>query len=231
MTQSLMLHQETLLLALSDGTGKFSSGMYLYSVAGAMVSELMLLERIRIADDKQKSVEVLSTQPTGCEVLDDFLARISESSRPRGLQHWIGVATGIPKLNHRLAEQLCELGILKHDERKVLFLFTQQVYPELDGTWEDAIRARMADVMFRPGTEADVRTCALIALAFHADLLRSNFAKEELDQHRARIKELASGEHLASDSTKASIDAAQAAIVAATIIPAIMTSVVVNTSN
>lgn len=224
MNVSLMLHHEILLLALRDDTGRFSSGMYLYSVAGAMVSELMLLERITCDDDKHKTVSVISQDPTGCEFLDELLAKMQASTKPRGIQHWVTVAAGMKQLNHRLAEKLCEFGILRQDERKVLFLFTQRVYPERNGTWEDSIRQRMADVMFAPGTKADVHTGALIALAYHAGLLRANFATDELRQHDRRIKELANGEHLASDATKAAIQAIQAAIFVATVLPVMIAS-------
>ena len=207
MTERLPLHKEVLLLALRDSTGQFASGMYLYAVAGAMMSELMLSERIRCLDDKQKTIELVSDEETGCEVLDELLVKIQTSKKGYGIQRWISVAAGMKEINHRLAESLCDLGILQTDERKVLFLFTQRVYPELDGTWEDAIRQRMADVMFHPGVSTDVRTAALIALAQHAGLLTANFATDELRQHQARIKELASGEHLAADATKAAIQA------------------------
>ena len=221
MTKPLMLHEEVLLLALRDGSGKFSSGMYLYSVAGAMVSELMLLERINCLDDKHRTVAIISDKTTGCELLDELLIQIKTSKKDRGLQHWISVAAGIKDLNHRLAEKLCALGILQQDERKVFFIFTQWVYPELDGTWEDSIRHRMAEVMFHPEVKVGTRTGALIAMAYHADLLKVNFAPDQLRQHQARIKALASGEHLASDATKAAIQAIQAATVVATMLPMI----------
>jgi golgi phosphoprotein 3 len=228
MIRPLMLHHEVLLLALRDDSGKFSSGMYLYAVAGAMVSELMLLERVRCGDDNQRTLAVVSEAATGCSLLDELLAQVGASEKDRGLQHWISAAAGMKELNHRLAEQLCDLGILQPDERKVLFVFTQRVYPELDGTWEDSIRRRMADVMFHPDTTADVCTSALIALAHHADLLRPNFAADELRQHEARIKKLAAGEHLASDATKAAIQAVQAAIVVAATVPVMMMAATAN---
>ena len=224
MTKQLLLHQEVLLLALCDGTGKFSSGMYLYSVAGAMLSELMILGRISLREDKLRSVALVDDKPTDCELLDELLAQINGSEKDRGLQDWISVAAGIKDLNHRLAASLCDLGILQQDERKALFIFTQRVYPELDGTCEDSIRRRMADVMFYPDTKADTRTSALIALSYHAGLLKANFAPDQLQQHRTRIKELASGEHLASDATKAAIEASQAAIFVATMVPVMVAS-------
>ncbi len=224
MTKPLMLHQEVLLLALHDGPGTFSSGMYIYAVGGAMLSELMLIERIVVHQGKEQTVAVVDGSPTGCELLDEVLQAIDTSTKPRGLQHWVTKAAGIKELNHRLAQNLCELGVLKEDEKKVLFVFSRRIYPELDCTWEDAIRRRMSDVMFHPEVEADVRTSALISLAFYAELLTSNFASEQIKQHKTRIKELADGKHLASDATKAAIEAIQAAIMVAVIIPVVIST-------
>jgi hypothetical protein len=224
MTKQLPLHQEVLLLALSDDKGTFNSGMYLYAVAGAMVSELMLLERIVCNDDKQQTVAVIDDSPTDHVELNELLELIDQAPRNQGLQHWVSAAAGFDGLNHRVAKSLCQEGILKPGERKILFVFSQRTYPEVDGTWEDHIRRRMADVMFHPGTEPDVRTAALIAFAYHADLLKPNFVPEELKQHRFRIKELANGNILAAGATKATIEALQAAIMTAAILPATITS-------
>ncbi len=219
MTKQLPLHHEVLLLALSDDKGTFNAGMYLYAVAGAMVSELMLQERIICNDDKPQTVAVINDAPTEFPELNELLEMIDQAPTHQGLQHWVSTAAGFKDLSHRVAKALCQQGILKPGERKILFVFSQRVYPELDGTWEDHIRSRMADTMFHPGTKPDVRTAALIAFAYHADLLKPNFVPEELRQHKFRIKQLASGNILASGATKATIEAMQAAIMTAAILP------------
>lgn len=224
MVEDLRLHQEILLLALSDDKGTFSGGMYLYSVAGAMVSELLLQERIVANNDKQQTVAVVDETPTGDSVLDELLEQIAASKKNKGLNHWVFKAANLGKLQHRIADRLCELGVLRHDEKKILWLFTQQVYPELDGTCEDAIRGRMGSVMFDETKKPDSRTAVLIALASHGGLLRANFAPEELRQHKSRIESLAKGDILATAATQAAIEAIQSAILVATIIPVITTT-------
>lgn len=222
MKKNLSLQQEILLLATEDDRGTFSSGMFLYSAGGAMVSELLLQQRIAANDDKKQTVAVIDESPTGDPLLDELLQLIRDSKKHQGLQHWVSKAANIKDLKHRIATQLCDLGILKQDERKILWLFTQKVYPELDGSWEDTIRQRMAEVMFDPKSRADARTSVLIALASHAGLLTSNFAKEEIRQHRKRIKQLAKGDFLAAGATQATIQAVQAAVVVAVMIPSIV---------
>jgi Golgi phosphoprotein 3 len=221
MNQKLSLHQEVLLLALRDDDGAFSGGMYLYSVAGAMVSELLMQQRIVADADQQQFVGVIDQTPTDDVLLDDLLQQILAAKKPKGLRHWVFKAASIPKLKHRIANQLCELGILRHDERKVLWFFTQQVYPELNGSYEDAIRDCMGKVMFDETVKPDGPTAILIALASHGGLLKANFAPEELHQHKNRIKQLAKGDILAAGATQSAIQAVQAAIIVAAIIPAI----------
>ena len=222
MVQQLGLHQELMLLAIRDDNGTFAGGMYLYAIAGGMISELLLQEKIVASADKHQLVTVKDSASAADPVLNELLEQMSQSRKPRGLQHWVSKAAAIPGLKHRVAGQLCDLGILKPDERKVLWVFTQKVYPEYDGSVEDAIRQRMADVMFDPGTYPDGKTAVLIALASHAGLLNSNFDRQDLRTHRKRIANLAKGEILAAGATQSAIQAMQAAIMMVTIMPAIM---------
>ncbi|MFT5301415.1 MAG: Golgi phosphoprotein 3 [Mariniblastus sp.] len=225
MAGQLLLHQEIMLLAIRDDNGTFPGGMFLYSVAGAMVSELLMRQRIVASDDKTQIVTVIDDSPIGDFVLDELLHLIGESKKAKSLQHWVFMAASIPKLKHLIALQLCDLGILKHDEKKMLWLFTQQIYPELDGSYEDAIRQNMSKVMFDEKAKPDGPTAVLIALASHAGLLQANFVKEELRQHKDRIKQLANGDILASGVTQATIQAVQTAIVIAATIPAMTAAI------
>ncbi|MGI9516648.1 MAG: GOLPH3/VPS74 family protein [Pirellulaceae bacterium] len=216
MNKPLFLHQEVMLLSLRDEKGTAVGGFYTYAIAGAMLSELLMQQRLLCNDDKQRTVAVISEKPTGDELLDELVGMILESSKPRGLQHWVGKAASIKDLHHRLAQGLCKLGILKHEQDKVLWIFTRQVYPEIDPTCENEIRERMASVMFHDDVKPDHRTAVLIALASHASLLSYNFDKSLLKQHRERIKQIANGELQAAGATKEAIAAMQAAIIAAT---------------
>lgn len=220
MGAQLFLHQEVMLLAIRDDNGKFSSGMYLYSVGGAMVSELLMRQRIVAGTDKKQYVGVIDKTPTDDELLDELLQKILSSKRPKGLQHWVFKAASLPNLKHRIASQLCDMGILRYDEKTILWFFTQRTYPELDGSVEDAIRNRMAKVMFDESVKPDGPTAVLIALASHAGLLKANFAPDELRHRKDRIKQLANGDILASEATHSAIQAVQAAILVAAIIPA-----------
>ncbi|MFY9255006.1 MAG: GPP34 family phosphoprotein [Fuerstiella sp.] len=224
MSAQLPLHQQVLLLALNDRTGTFCHGLYLYSVAGAMVSELLLQRRIVRGEGKDGDVSVANMEATGDELLDELLQMIQSSKKPRSLSHWVRQTAGLKDLPHRVAHQLSEKGVVKEDKKKFLWVFTQRIYPEIDGTFEDDIRQRMANIMFDESTVPDGQTAVLIALARHASLLKPNFPAVELQQHKERINSLANGDVLASDATKETIKAVQAAILVATVVPAIVAS-------
>ncbi len=218
----LLLHQEIVLLSLDDSRGSFQGSYYTYAVAGAMVSELLLQNRIQTATDKKKTVSVVSQEPTGDAILDEVLQQIVDSNKARALQTWVSRVSGIKHSVNRIAEQLVRLGVLKHDEKKILWLFNKQIYPELDGTLEDHVRRRMANVMFDAKAVLDERTTVLVALASHSQLLKANFEPVELKQHRKRIKKIAAGELLASNATLQAITAVQAAVMVACIMPAVV---------
>ncbi len=217
MPAQLPLHKEVILLALRDSQGTFSAGMYLYSVAGAMLSELLLQQRIVANDDKPQTVAVVDTSKTGCAILDELLLEIDGSQKHKGLQQWVIRAARKSNLNHRIAESLCNQGILENSTGKFLFLFTRQIYPEIDGSFEDEIRRRMASVMFDPTAKSDERTGVLVAFANLGNLLAPNFAPDELSQHAQRISEITAGQHLAAGATQSAIQAIQTAIQLATI--------------
>lgn len=224
MNNKLLLHEEIVLLALSDEKGTFSGGMFVYALAGAMVSELLLQEKITASQDKKQIVKVRDRSPTGDPFLDELHKQIIESRKPRSLKDWVFKASSFKKLPHRVAEQLCQKGALKQDKKKVLWLFTRHIYPELDGSWEDAVCNRMAAVMFDKNVLPDERTAVLIALANHSELLKPNFPKDKLRQHKARIKELAAGKLLAAGATQSAIEAVQIAVLVATTIPIVVTT-------
>lgn len=206
----LCLHHELALLILDDTKGTFVGTMVPHGLAGAMLSELLVQGLINVSEDKDKIVSVVSGQPTGDALLDEAVSKITASPKPYGLQHWVMQLAHLKNLSERIAVQLSELGVLKQAEDKVLWLFTRKIWPELDGSYENALRARMAEAMFA-GIDPDERTAVLITLANATGVLQANFPTVELRQHAARTKEICEGKHLAAGATVAAIAAVQAA--------------------
>jgi golgi phosphoprotein 3 len=226
----LCLHHQLALLILDDSKGTFTGSMYQYGLAGAIVSELMLQGFITVSDDKEKLVSAAHSKPAGDPILDEVMGMISASTKPRNLTHWVAKAANLKDMPHRIAGQLCDLGIVAQAQGKVLWVFTRRIWPEIDGSYEDSVRQRMAEAMFNHKNNPDDRTAVLIACAKSTGVLGSNFASVELRQHDARIKEICDGKRLAAGATQEAIAAVQAAIMAATIASTVAASAAASSS-
>jgi hypothetical protein len=127
------------------------------------------------------------------------------------------------RLKHRGAENLAKRGILRVDEDKVLGIFARTIYPEVDPKPERAMIERLRRAIFSEAGDVGSRTVVLLSLASGADLLKLVFDKKEIKGRKARIAQIVNSE-LTGKATKEAIEAVQAAIVMACVIPAVMVS-------
>ena len=226
--ERLGLHEEVLLLALSDEKGTIIGGTWLtLSLGGAVLSELLLREIAEVETEGKKSFLKLAVKKrTGDEVLDLAIEKIRNAKRRATLETWVSRFSGIKEMRHIIARRLCKKNILREDEKQVLFFFTQRVYPERDHAAEKEIIARLKDAIFTNGNDADARTIVLLSLVNSGDLLKVIFDRKKLKERKSHIQNLVKGNTL-GDATKSAIQSAQAAIMVATMIP-IMTSAAVH---
>jgi len=217
--EPLLLHEEILLLALRDTEGTFAAGgWHRYALGGAILAELLLAGRIRENPaGRKKLVEALSPKPLGEPLLDEGLERIRAARRPASLATWVERFAGWKELPHRIAARLCERGILRGDERRILLLFHQRIYPEVKPEPERRLIDRLNRALFGPGTNLEPRTLALVSLAYRAGLLRHTFDKRALRRQRTRIEALIEGEP-AGRAVKEAVRNAQAAAAACAVV-------------
>ena len=124
-------------------------------------------------------------------------------------------------LKHRVAQSLCDKGVLRAEHDKVLGIFSRKIYPEADGRAEEEILERMRTAIFSETQEVDTRTTVLISLASATGLLKLAFGRKELKGRKARIERIVQGE-LAGRATRAAIEATQAAMFVAVMVPVII---------
>lgn len=227
--ERLFLHEELLLLALRDKEGTFASGeMCAYGLGGAILAELLLHERIGVApEDRKKRVNVIDPTPIGEPLLDECLERLRSAKRRATLQSWVSRFAGLKKLKHRVAEQLCRLGVLRADEDKVLLLFTRKIYPEVDPEPERELIARLEKAIFTDNEALAPRTVVALSLAHSANLLKVVFDKKALKTRKERISRIVNGE-ITGKATREAIQAMQAAVAVAVMIPAIVAATTVH---
>lgn len=221
----LFLHEEIMLLALRDETGVMESGTwYRLAAGGAILSELLLAGRIEIEDGKRPLVNLLGRDPLGDNLLNECLEKVAAARRRATAQTWVSRFANTKRLAHRVALDLCDRRILRHEEKSVLLVFKRQVYPEIDPRPEKELVGRLRKAIFSDSRTVDERTMVLVALASASGLLKAHFDKKELRRRKGRIDKMIDG-HLAGKATKQAVAAAQAAAAMAAIMPAMTAAV------
>lgn len=224
---NLFLHEEIMLLALRDEEGTIASGtMYQYAIGAAVLSELLLNKRIAVGESRRKKlVNLVSSQPLGEPLIDQCLEKICNAKRRASLQTWVSRFAGVKNLKHRVARQLCQRGILRASEDKILLLFARKIYPEVNPEPERRLIERLRQAIFTDSRDIDPRTVVLVSLANSTGLLKVVFDKKKLKGRKARIKEIIDGE-ITGKAAKEAIEAMQAAVMVCCIMPTVMTTTI-----
>lgn len=225
--KALFLYEEVMLLALRDEQGTIATGFVEHLVAGAILADLLLESRISIDDTKKQLVNLQNDKTTGDPVIDECLEKMAAVKRRASLSTWVQRLAGIKKLKHKVAQQLCERGILRADEDKILFLFNRRIYPEINPMPEKKIIERMREAIFTDRNQLDASTVVLISLANGSDLLRQTFGRKELKPRKKRIEKITNGD-LTGKATGEVIAACQTALIVAAIMPAMISATVHN---
>ncbi|MBW7990086.1 MAG: GPP34 family phosphoprotein [Planctomycetes bacterium] len=220
---NLFLHEEIMLLALRDEEGTIASGtMYKYAIGAAVLSELLLNKHIAVEESKKKKlINLIGSQPFGEPLIDLCLEKIGNAKRRGSLQTWVSRFAGVKNLKHRVAQQLCDRGILRATEDTILLLFTRKIYPEINPVPERKLIERLRQAIFTDSRDVDPRTVVLVSLAEGTSLLKVVFDKKDLKSRKARIKKISNGE-ITGKAAKEAIAAMQAAVMVACILPAVM---------
>jgi len=222
----LWLHEEILLLALKDEKGTPHSSMYTIAMGGAILAELLLNERF-VLEEKPRNkplkpgkkpsylVAIDNPKQLADPVLDECLHRVATSKKPRSPQDWVTRFGQLKDLRRRVAVGLCRKGILREREDRILVLFRRTAYPTLDGAAERRVVDRVQEAVVGDSMDLDARTAVLVALANGTGILKHVLGKDVVKQRKDRLKEIGEGD-IVGEATKAAVEAAQAAIIAAT---------------
>jgi len=219
---NLTIYEEIVLLALDDEKGSAELGsMFTMAMGGAVLAELAMEGAIAISSDKKKHVTIAGPFSSSDSLLTECLAMIADQQKTKGATHWAQKFAGIKDLKNRVARQLVDKGILREDQKGFLGIFKWAVFPEADHRPEQAIIKRMEAAIFTYTQEVEYRTIVLIALAQATSLLKKVFDKKALKERKQRLAELTSGE-VVGKATKEAVEAVQAAIAIAAIMPAVI---------
>jgi hypothetical protein len=183
-----------------------------YGLAAAILAELALLGKVQ-AD--RKRLAVADAAPTGDELLDEALATIAASPKPRKLSHWIGaLASGKPQ--KRVVQGLVTKNVLRIEEKRFLWVIPYEAYPQQDASAKYWVKARLRGAVMG-GVQSEPRTVALLSLLKACRLLDLVFTKDERKAAGQTIDALVGGDLFgdALAETLAEVDGAAVAAMTA----------------
>ncbi|MFJ7269687.1 GPP34 family phosphoprotein [Streptomyces sp. NPDC099050] len=214
----ITLAEEVMLLSLDDESGSVKQRQSAnWAVAGALLLELVLAERVRVSG---KYFELVEAPPTGEELLDGRIESIRAwmgGRTRRRVSEWL--TKDQAKSVGQVVERLVGRGVVVEERRKALGVFPVRRYPETDGAAERELRARLASAVAE-GAEPDERTASLVAVIHAAGLHGLAFPGIPRKEITARTAEIAEG-HWAAESIRGAIrdmQLAMAAVTAATVV-------------
>jgi golgi phosphoprotein 3 len=183
-----------------------------YALAGAMLVELVLANRIQLQDGKR--VVPLSSEPVESEPLNELLVSISATEKPRKITYWIHhVGIKGKRLEKHLLASLIARGILKVEEKKTLWVIPYTEYAQQDASAKYLRKQHLRDVVFSR-QEADPQSVALLSLMKAADLLDHLFTPDEFKAAQTRVEAIIKDEAV-GQAVIETLDAISAAAISA----------------
>jgi len=220
----LPIYEEILLLALDDDKGTTGMGaMFANAMGGAVLAELAMLGALKVGKDKKAPVTAVAKAPVTDPLLAECLALVAAEKKPKKAVHWVTKFAGLKDLKHRTARQLVDKGVLDETSDKVLGIFPRTIYPESDAGPERELRDRLKKAVFTSTSQVEARTIVVVALAQAAGMLPQIFDKKKLKTRKQRLEKLTSGQ-VAGAATKEAVEAIQAAMMVAVMVPVFVAS-------
>ncbi len=216
-SETLSISEELLLLSMDDEKGKLVSPSIdglAYTLAGAVLFELMLMGKIEVEADK---VITWPVHPLGDPILDLAIARFAKKEKVKKLSYWIRqIGKDSGKIKKILVEKLIALGALRREKRQFLWTFKYNRYPTDDVRIEDRIRIRIIECLFGNGV-IDTREYILLTLIGTAKLEKEVFPEEKVKEAKQLITDLRKDDAIGAAISSAIVElevAMTAAIVA-----------------
>lgn len=187
----MLTFTEEILLLMLDDDGLFlpiRGGAVEHILVGAVLMDLAFANRI---DTDPEKLQVIDSNPTGNDLLDDALARIAGAGETLNTKGWVELLAReqAADIRQRAMNSLIERGILEAKDEKFLWVFHSRRYPTIDGRVERGVKLRMEDVLLSDDMP-DPRDVALVCLVDACDILSDIFSEREMERVRPRVDQL-----------------------------------------
>lgn len=195
----LSLHEKFVLLTINDEKGTVAYGYAkTYGFAGAILMELFDKNLFTI-DHKRI---ILSDKNPTAEVLQEAMELMRSKKKPPKVQealHLLGQK--MHKSFDNVIADLIEKGILKKEEKKLLWVFKVNHFPTQNPAPENLVKSKIKSIVLY-GDHPDYENLCLISLVNVLDLHHEIFKKEEMKKAKKHIKELIKKQNIATDIQK-----------------------------
>ena len=185
----LRFAEETILLLLNDGDGRFArvpKWSLDYALAGGVLMDLALENRI---DTDLEGLILIDDTPTGDALLDPTLADIV-AGKERTTNFWLEhTADSADSIREQALNRLIEQGILEVQDDRFLWVFRSRRYPSIDGTAEREVKLRIMGVLFSDEIPSP-RDVVIICLADACGIFKGLLSSRELDNVGERIDQV-----------------------------------------
>ena len=186
-----ILAEDLYLLADDAATGRplIPAAHLDLGLGGALLLDLGLRHRITFNGGR---VAVVTQRPTGETLLDRAIERMTRTEKPHEPDYWVRhLARGARRT---VQKQLVDVGVLRHDDHRLLRIVPVHRTPEVDGRLHHELVDHLyeAVVLDRPPS---VETAALAMLALAVGLEERLFPRSDREAVRRRMAEVATGCH------------------------------------
>jgi len=198
----LTLAEDIILLLLDDDTGKLASIDLMtlnYAMAGAVLMDLALRNKI---DTDLESLIVADSTPTGLQMLDTYLDKISSENKENNTRYWLTELSNYGEdIVDSALNMLVEKKILKTEEKKILWVIGTRVYPMIDDKEEKEVKRRIIDLLMSDEipTPQDV---VLVSLMDTCSLFTTILSSKEVERLSSRIEQIRKLDLIGQEVTK-----------------------------
>ncbi len=187
----LTFTEEIVLLALDDQSG---AALHLpvtalsYGLAGAVLADLAVAGKI---DTDAARLTILDPSPTGDPLLDPWLALIAAENKVHSVAYWLSVLSDRrAEIESPALDRLLARGILRRQDKKILWVIGLRRYPTIDGHERTEVRTRLGQLILGEDLP-DPRDAMLISLLRGCHLTDHIFDGPEFTTREPRLATLA----------------------------------------
>jgi len=186
----LSLKEQFLMLVYDDLKGRpvIAGNGFLYTLAGAVLLELHLKQKISIRD---KYVYVDSFKTSGDAVLDMIMEQIRRSSKNKKIKHWVQkIGSKGNKLKNAILTQMVDKRIYRKEEYKILGLFTCYRYYNNKVGYKKDLQRKIKKMVLEDAEKSE-ELFTLVSLVGSSGLVKKIFScGMERKYAKRKIKEM-----------------------------------------